>query len=159
MNYGTYLENSRFLADINNEVPDGDEDVHSTGTRNATYKTNFGSLDNLVMALFDQDQTVIPKESSWFGSYSIPTDDDANEEPSIISMKRQLLYKEDWIGLRKLDEAGKVFLVVCEGTHMQLDDECWRPIVKRWVGNIDMDAHVGDSRKKAESPPLLLQDW
>jgi palmitoyl-protein thioesterase len=159
MNYATYLETNRFLADINNEIPDEGDDLDGTKSRNATYKANFASLDNLVMALFDQDQTVIPKESSWFGSYSIPDDNDAVEESSIISMKKQMLYKEDWVGLRKLDDAGKVFLVVCEGAHMQLSDECWRPIVKRWVGNVDMDANVKDSNRKVEIPPLLVQDW
>jgi len=163
-NYGAYLDVSRFLADINNEVPndddggDDDDDAHFTRSRNLTYAANFASLDNFVTILFDQDKTVIPKESSWFGSYAIPTDDDdVDEEPTIIHMRKQPLYKEDWIGLRKLDEAGKVFLVVCQGTHMQLTDECWRPIVQRWVGSVDMENSTPVT--EMEIPSLLLQDW
>ena len=126
--------------------------------RNLTYAANLASLDNLVMALFDQDKTVVPKESAWFGSYAIPTDDDDDdfEKGPIVSMRKQRLYKEDWIGLRTLDEADKVFLVVCRGEHMKLDDECWRPIVSRWVGTIDMVKAV--EAPAPQIPSLLIQD-
>ena len=33
------------------------------------YKKNLASLDALVLALFSEDKTVVPKESGWFGSY------------------------------------------------------------------------------------------
>jgi palmitoyl-protein thioesterase len=35
--------------------------------------------------------------------------------------------------LRTLDKRGAVVLDVCEGTHMEIDDECWRRIT-RWFG-------------------------
>lgn len=154
------------MADINNEISPEDE-AAGTKSRNSTYADNLMSLDNFIMALFDQDKTVVPKESSWFGSYAIPDEDgtmEAGLTPSspIIHMKKQPLYKENWIGLKSLDKAGKVFLVVCEGEHMQLADECWKPIVKRWVGSIDIDIpneNVPALVQKPLIPPLLLQDW
>lgn len=129
----TYLSANHFLADINNEVPD---------TRNSTYAENLASLDNLVLILFSRDKTVVPKESSWFGSEA-PLDDMMPpsesqsplnaQETDIIPMRLQPLYKHDWIGLRTLDERGAVVLETCEGEHMQLG-ECWERIVKQFIG-------------------------
>lgn len=159
--YAAYLQASSFLADINNEIPENTDDDSEPRARNATYTANLASLDNFVMVLFDQDKTVVPKESSWFGSYKIPTDDDNNEEGDIIHMKHQPLYKEDWIGLRKLDEENKVFPIVCEGEHMQIAEDCWKPIVKRWVGQIDVKKATPRQldAKVTVIAPLMIQDW
>ncbi|KAI8975883.1 alpha/beta-hydrolase [Trametes punicea] len=127
-----YRARNRFLAPVNNEVPDGGE-----GARNETYAVNLARLDTLVLVLFAQDKTVVPKESAWFGSYA-PSSDAAEEakERTIIPMRLQPLYQQDWIGLRTLDESGRVVLETCEGEHMQLTDECWRPLVQRYIGSI-----------------------
>ncbi|KAI0940574.1 hypothetical protein AcW1_003733 [Taiwanofungus camphoratus] len=122
-----YLASNHFLTSINNELPD---------YANSTYADNFISLNKLVLVLFLQDKTVVPKESSWFGSYAEPNttkgyDTDAK---TIVPMRLQPLYTEDWIGLRVLDERGDVVLETCEGAHMQLSTECWKPLVKRFVG-------------------------
>ena len=127
----TYLSANHFLADINNEVAD---------TRNTTYAENFASLDNLVLILFSRDKTVVPKESSWFGSEA-PLDDMTSHSQSplntqktvIIPMRLQPLYRHDWIGLRALDKRGAVVLETCDGEHMQLG-ECWERIVKQFIG-------------------------
>ncbi|KIJ49683.1 hypothetical protein M422DRAFT_205209 [Sphaerobolus stellatus SS14] len=122
-----YLEANKFLVYINNEIADA---------RNETYAKNFASLENLVLVIFTEDKTVVPKESAWFGSYA--EEDDASSAPSeprtIIPMRLQPLYTEDWIGLKQLDEAGKVKLESCEAKHMQLLKECWEPLVKQFVG-------------------------
>jgi palmitoyl-protein thioesterase len=115
--------------------------------------------------LFAQDKTVVPKESSWFGSEAIsdtthharPLDDAADHDsegaqtplvaaaaglpgwpgadpPTIVPMRLQPLYAEDWIGLRALDERGGVHLESCPGEHMQLSDDCWEWIVRKYCG-------------------------
>jgi palmitoyl-protein thioesterase len=123
-----------FLADINNEYTDG---------RNETYATNFKSLNALVLVLFARDKTVVPRESQWFGSEAPPEENERGRvraqfpigrAPTIIPMRQQPLYKEDWIGLRTLDESGRVHLASCDGEHMQLPPECYEWIVKRWTG-------------------------
>lgn len=142
--YQLYLESSQFLAVINNEVED---------SRNATFAKNLASLENLVLVVFTKDETVIPKESSWFGSERIEAEDGssaaftaANQVPivpssrddtprTIIPMRLQPLYTEDWIGLKTLDEAGKVLFETCEGVHMQLGD-CWKGISAKYVGQL-----------------------
>lgn len=128
-----YFEMNGFLPDINNEI---------FGTINATYLQNFLNLNKLVLILFSNDKTVVPKESSWFGSYE-PTDDLAltgsngvsrKGEQTIIPMRLQPVYLADTFGLRTLDERGDVLLETCEGEHMQISEECWKPLVKRFVG-------------------------
>lgn len=90
----------------------------------------------------------MPKESSWFGSYAPEEEDDdalsavfnlenreEGGEKAIVPMREQPLYVEDWIGLRALDESGRIIHVSCEGEHMQLSTECWRPLVEKYVGS------------------------
>ena len=87
-----YLQTNSFLTGINGEVAE---------TRNVTYRKNFESIENFVMILFASDKTVVPKESSWFGSYAPPAEDGL-EEQIVLPMRQQPLYLEDWIGLRKV---------------------------------------------------------
>jgi palmitoyl-protein thioesterase len=145
----TYLESNHFLTSINNEL---------AGTRNKTYAHNLASLETLILVLFKQDKTVVPKESAWFGSEAVEDEGDilctlgngyedsyqsrqiqlgANPSPSstIIPMRLQPLYTEDWIGLRELDERGAVVLETCEGEHMHLGD-CWERLVKTFTGGV-----------------------
>ena len=117
-----YLANNKFLADINNEIPD---------THNTTYAKNLSSLNKLVLVLFSKDVTVVPKETSWFGSYA-PSDGPWEKE--IIPIWDQELYLHDTIGLKRLAEKGGIVFKKCDGVHMQLTDECWRPLVERFVG-------------------------
>jgi hypothetical protein len=48
------------------------------------------------------------------------------------------LWKEDHIGLKRLNEKGGIFQVTCEGAHMDLEwgkeDGCARRLVKDFVG-------------------------
>lgn len=142
----TYLQANHFLPIINNELPE---------LRNQTYADNFSSLSYLVLALFTEDKTVVPKESSWFGSFSTPEGD---AEQTIVPMKEQPLYAEDWIGLKKLDEAGRVKLVACEGQHMELRRTCWEPIVRKYVGGSKNLVSSPESGHGQRTPPLLVQD-
>lgn len=128
------------MTSINNEQP---------AERNATFAHNLATLNKLVLVLFAQDKTVVPKESSWFGSEAIPDTDrkalyfqrgsqqqvlgSAQNEKQIIPMRLQPLYTEDWIGLRKLDERGGVVFETCAGEHMQLGD-CWERLVREFAG-------------------------
>ncbi|KAJ4468266.1 palmitoyl-protein thioesterase [Lentinula aciculospora] len=132
-NLETYLTASSFLPSINNE---------DTLRRNGTYSKNLASLNALVLIMFTQDKTVVPKESSWFGSEVV--DDFSSEvqrgfrltsSRSIVPMHLQPLYVEDWIGLRTLNEQGGVIFDICEGEHMQIGD-CWEAFVRNWTGEI-----------------------
>ncbi|KAF2736780.1 palmitoyl-protein thioesterase 1 precursor [Polyplosphaeria fusca] len=101
-----YLENSNFLADVNNERE----------SKNETYAKNIASLDRFVMYLFEDDTTVIPKESGWFAY----TNSSSGE---VTPLRNLTIYKEDWIGLKKLDEKGGLVFKKTEGGHMTLGDK------------------------------------
>ncbi|MCL7040983.1 hypothetical protein MKW94_024250 [Papaver nudicaule] len=98
-----YLKGCRFLPKLNNELPN---------QRNSTYKERFTSLQNLVLIMFQNDTVLIPKETSWFGYYP-----NGAFEP-ILPPQETKLYIEDWIGLRTLDEAGKVRYLSLPGKHL-----------------------------------------
>ncbi|KAJ3901416.1 palmitoyl-protein thioesterase [Lentinula edodes] len=131
-NLETYLTASSFLPSINNEYP---------LNRNQTYSKNLASLNALVLIMFTQDKTVVPKESAWFGSEVVDSFSSSQRvlrpvsSRSIIPMHLQPLYIEDWIGLRALDEKGGVIFDTCEGEHMQIGD-CWEIFVRNWIGNL-----------------------
>jgi palmitoyl-protein thioesterase len=120
-----YLTYSNFLADINNE----------RALKNATYKKNLARLEKFVMFLFEDDTTVVPKESGWF-AYVNGTDGE------VTGVRNRTLYKEDWIGLREL-----VFRTT-EGGHMQLGDEVLTDVFEKYFapgkakGVVEMMAHV-----------------
>ncbi|KAI1450471.1 alpha/beta-hydrolase [Annulohypoxylon stygium] len=99
-----YLENSNFLADINNERT----------VKNETYAKNIASLENFVMYLFDDDTTVIPKETGWF--------DEVNGT-EVTPLRARPIYTEDWIGLKALDRKGGLKFKTTPGAHMRLTDE------------------------------------
>ncbi|KAK4802729.1 hypothetical protein SAY86_000932 [Trapa natans] len=98
-----YLEKCRFLPKLNNELQD---------EKNSTYKERFTRLQNLVLIMFEHDTILIPRETSWFGYYP-----DGAFKPVIPANQTQL-YTEDWIGLRTLDEAGKVKFISVPGNHL-----------------------------------------
>ena len=121
-----YLTTNEFLPAINNEIP---------ASVNSTFADNFSSINKLVLILFSDDKTVVPKESSWFGSYK--TSDDivsGSQEKTIIPMRLQPTYLANTFGLRSLDERGDVLLKTCEGEHMQISDDCWKPLIQDFVG-------------------------
>ncbi|KAJ1299237.1 hypothetical protein BS78_01G516600 [Paspalum vaginatum] len=100
-----YLKSCRFLPKLNNEIPEG---------RNATYKERFSSLENLVLIMFEDDAVLIPRETAWFGYYP-----DGAFDP-VLPPQKTKLYEEDWIGLKTLDEAGRVKFVSVSGGHLAI---------------------------------------
>ncbi|KAJ7874705.1 Alpha/Beta hydrolase protein [Mycena olivaceomarginata] len=130
----TYYSSNKFLPAINNEL---------LGSRNETYRRNLASLNKLVLVIFAEDKTVVPKESAWFGSEVVVDDLSLAEDQQrvladtrvLVPMHGQPLYQQDWIGLRELDERGGVVFGECEGEHMDLTD-CWEPLVREFAGGL-----------------------
>ncbi|KAF4778163.1 palmitoyl protein thioesterase [Colletotrichum scovillei] len=113
--YEKYLESSNFLADINNERE----------LKNVRYGKNLASLANFVMVMFEDDTTVIPKETAWFeevnGTESLP-------------LRARAIYKEDWIGLRELDRKGGLRFRQIPGEHMQISDKTLNKTIQEFFG-------------------------
>ena len=64
-----------------------------------------------------QDTTVEPRETSHFEFYA-PGDD-----TTIIPLRESPLYLEDWIGLKTLDEEGRLHLLEIPGDHLSVSTD------------------------------------
>ncbi|OAA58681.1 palmitoyl-protein thioesterase precursor [Cordyceps fumosorosea ARSEF 2679] len=111
-----YLEGSRFLADVNNERP----------RKNATYKERLAGLTKFVMFLFEDDTMVHPRESSWFG--------EVTPEGKSVPLRGRPIYKEDWLGLRELDEKGGLVFRSITADHMQIPEQVLNETFRDFFG-------------------------
>ncbi|KAJ2986171.1 hypothetical protein NUW58_g5154 [Xylaria curta] len=82
-------------------------------------------IDNFVMYIFEDDTTVIPKETGWF--------EDVNNG-DITPLRARKLYEEDWIGLRALDRKGGLTFKTTPGDHMQLSDKVLTNVFSEYFG-------------------------
>jgi palmitoyl-protein thioesterase len=97
----SYLKDSCFLPYINNEET----------SKSDTYKERFSSLDGLMLVAFTEDTMVYPHESEWFWQM--------DAQGNLLKLEETDFYNEDWIGLKSLDEAGKVQFISVDGDHLQ----------------------------------------
>ncbi|XP_013200454.1 lysosomal thioesterase PPT2 homolog [Amyelois transitella] len=95
-----YESYSVYLPYINN---------HLTSAESGNFKSNLLRLKKLVLIGGPDDNVITPWQSSQFGYYS------GNE--TVIEMKEQAIYTEDRIGLRKLDETGRLHVVTVPGVN------------------------------------------
>ncbi|KAL4875615.1 palmitoyl-protein thioesterase precursor [Aspergillus karnatakaensis] len=117
-----YLQNSNFLADINNERV----------LKNQTYKENLSKLNRFAMFLFEDDTIVHPVESSWFAEID-------PESGDVIPLRERQIYKEDWLGLKEIDERGGLEFGTLQGDHMQLHEDDLERVFKEYFGPVKVD--------------------
>lgn len=111
-----YYRTNDFLTRVNGEVSE---------KRDPAFKANLETLNELVLIMFSRDTTVVPRESSWFGSISPPVDQERWGEPGeLLPMRLQPLYTHNWIGLKTvslgLSRFIHVFGVLLEQSLIQL---------------------------------------
>ncbi|KAJ8716003.1 hypothetical protein PYW08_013288 [Mythimna loreyi] len=102
----TYIHKTIFLPDINNEV-----------FVNKTYIQNLQNLDHFVLVKFDNDSIVQPRETEWFGFY------EPGQSKKLLPLQETTLYKEDRLGLKKMEKDGKLVFISKEGDHLQFSDK------------------------------------
>lgn len=117
----TYLENSNFLADINNERDE----------KNLTYKENMQSIDKLVLVKFEKDETLVPKETSWFQEVN-------RTSGSVTPLEYREMYYKDWIGMKRLVDNKLIDYITVNGQHMEISGETMRSIAKKYLGNVKL---------------------
>lgn len=100
-----YRENSNFLADVNNERE----------KRNETYADNIASLDRFVLIRFKDEDVVKPVVSPWFGDLN-------TTNGKVIKLGDRALYRQDWLGLKELDNSGGLLFQEINGRHMQIGE-------------------------------------
>ncbi|BCR84662.1 palmitoyl-protein thioesterase family protein [Aspergillus chevalieri] len=120
---GKYLESSNFLADINNE---------REGSRNEAYKKNLKKLNKFAMLMFEDDSIAHPKESAWFAEVNGTTGE-------VTPLRERDVYKEDWLGLKELDEQGKLDFLALPGDHLQMEDKQLVRLFQDYFGPVEVD--------------------
>jgi palmitoyl-protein thioesterase len=135
----SYLESSNYLADINNERP----------LKNQTYKKNLSSLNKFVMFVFNDDKTVIPKETGWFAEVNTTSE-------QVTLLKDRPIYKEDWLGLKTLDEKGGLIFETLKGGHMKISRKELRRVMTTYFGPATSEARKEEWREVSGSPQVEL---
>ncbi|KAJ5965766.1 hypothetical protein N7481_012480 [Penicillium waksmanii] len=115
-----YLEHSNFLADINNERE----------LKNVDYKKRLGSLNRFAMYMFDEDTVAVPKESAIFAEVNITSG-------TVTPLQERALYKEDWLGLKSLDDEGRLDFKSVPGQHMHLTEKVLERTFKEYFGRVE----------------------
>lgn len=105
-----YLKKSTFLPHLNNEVDHGTPQFEKR-------KKAMKSLNGAMFVQCDKDEIVFPRESEIFGEL---TKADADGHRDVRKMEETKLYKEDWLGLKYLNENGKLKQVHLPITHDDL---------------------------------------
>ena len=97
----TYQETNTFLKMLNNENEERDEEVYR----------RFSSLEKVKLIKSLGDTVITPRDSSWFEFYD-------EEGKNIVPLEQSDFYINDNIGLRKLNEEGKVSFVAFKEEHV-----------------------------------------
>ena len=114
LNYSKYLDAVTFLPDINNERE----------VKNATYRANMLDVTGkhwYIQAL--EDHIVVPKQSEWFSFFAV------GQDKVILNTTDTRGYQGDWIGLKSLNEAGRVTFATAECTHQNMPRAACKSVV------------------------------
>ena len=113
-----YLNHSGWLAEVNNERAE----------KNKAYKKRLAKLDNFAMYMFEEDTTVVPRETSWFAEVNATTGE-------VTDLQDRPMYKEDWLGLKELDKRGALkFRLVEKAKHMRFTEKLLRKAFEDFFG-------------------------
>ena len=67
------------------------------------------------MVMFNQDEIVVPKESAHFMFYK------PGQDVEVQSLEESRLYEDNLIGLKTLNEQGKLHFYAVDGKHVEID--------------------------------------
>jgi len=119
-NKAHYLEKSPLLANVLNE----------RDSKNATIAENFKALEALVLIEATEDTMIEPKESAQHGFWAW-----GGDKKTIVPMEQSDGYKGDWIGLKSLDEAGKIHKSSFVGEHIRFNSSYWDTVVLPYLAD------------------------
>jgi palmitoyl-protein thioesterase len=105
--WNAYVKDSVFLPALNNE--------HTTSQYAALRKESFGSINAGLFGMFTEDTMIYPKETAWFQGL--------DKHGQVVKLEDSDFYKEDYIGVKSLNEAGKITWSKIEGDHLQFTTE------------------------------------
>ena len=123
--YLDYLRTNEFLAELNNEREHNESEL---------YRSNMLGLRELGIVWSSVDTVVQPLESARFEYYNTTA---AMERGELVVVPLGLsdTYVKDLIGLRGLDESGRLVLVETDCAHDAFKkEECFGPLIERFFG-------------------------
>jgi palmitoyl-protein thioesterase len=123
--YQDYLRTNEFLSELNNEREHNESEL---------YRSNMLGLKELGIVWTSVDEVVQPLESARFEYYNTTA---AMERGELVVVPLGLsnTYVKDLIGLRGLDEAGRLVLVETDCAHDAFKrEECFGGVIDRFFG-------------------------
>jgi len=102
--YQRYLSRSPFLAEANNEINYSED-----------RKQRFLDIERALFIRFEQETTIVPPESSWWGGY--------DKYGNIITRNQTQVYNDDLIGIKTLEDQGRATFATLPGRHVQVTRE------------------------------------
>jgi palmitoyl-protein thioesterase len=113
--HSDYEVGNTFLPVLNNDPRRGTQGPGQSKSEDeaARYKANFLRVQHAVFTAGTTDETIKPWQSGVWGFY------DASEK--VVDLKDSQMWAEDWLGLRSLDQEGRLTLTVADG----VCHTCW----------------------------------
>jgi palmitoyl-protein thioesterase len=105
--YTEYEKKSVFLPALNNE--------HSSTAYSDLRKDQFSSVNSVLLGMFSEDTMIYPKETAWFQGL--------DKNGKVQPLEDSDFYKQDYIGLKALNETGKITWSEIKGDHLQFTTE------------------------------------
>jgi len=116
-----YLQESTFLADINNE----------RDSKNQTYAQRLTSLNKYVLVMALNDTVVIPQESEQHGFWK--WNDTTHTEVEGIFQTQA--FQENWLGLYTLFQNNKLDFYNFTGEHIRFTQQFWQDSILPYFDN------------------------
>ncbi|KNZ57023.1 uncharacterized protein VP01_225g6 [Puccinia sorghi] len=153
-NLEPYMKHNEFLRDINNERWNDSQPRPSTslGTKHTSRTLNRSRI--LSCSEPTRWSYLLPRPTSHFPmSPRRPCQTSLIRFPLHFKTCR-FIRKRDYIGLKTLDQAGKIHYGTCFGGHMQIDEDCWQSVMD-WLGDGPSESLY--SALQADAQQLVLQ--
>mmetsp|Transcript_31411 Transcript_31411/g.101554 ORF Transcript_31411/g.101554 Transcript_31411/m.101554 type:complete len:340 (-) Transcript_31411:290-1309(-) len=109
-----YLSSSRWLADVNNERRNQADD-----RRLAVRRAGMLALERYVLVEAVNDSFVVPRQSTTHGYWAW------GHKGVVVPMRQTPEYREDRLGLRSLDESGRLRMFGFQGDHLEFNASFW----------------------------------
>ena len=104
--YDQYMKDNVYLKDLNNEGP----------IKNQNYKNRIMNLNKMLLIKGTQDTIISPRESSWFEFYD-------KKGEKIVPLKQSDFYKDDYLGIKALDEQKKLIFATFNQKHVKYTEK------------------------------------
>lgn len=130
--FSGYWKNTKDKAGFKTKSPLLADVLNARDQKNATVAENFKSLNSLMLIEATEDTIIVPKESEQFGMWQWGT---SGKGSPIMSLQDSEGYKGDWMGLKTLNEAGKLHNSSFEGEHIRFSSEYWDTTVLPYLNN------------------------